>query len=179
MPRRSVPSVEAMRGMAKSASTAGAPAPPRLKRMLRALLRGATRRSTARAPPPSSGSVMLAAEPRDEAGDALLDARARRIPEQGARAGDVGAGALHVAGLRGEALQLGAHPERIAQQLHQPRQRPRVALAQVHQLEAAGVRRGVGDGPLDPLHDVVDPGVVAPGGAVAEEGDVAALAEHA
>src|SRR5438105_14408018 len=111
MPKRSVPSVEAMRGMAKSASTAGAPAPVRLKSTLRALLRGATRRSTARGPPPSSGSVMLAAEPGDEAGDPLLDPGAGRVPQQGARAGDVGAGALHVAGLRGEALQRGLHPQ--------------------------------------------------------------------
>src|SRR5689334_15202045 len=100
MPKRSVPSAPAMRGMAKSASTAGAPAPAREKRMLRALLRGAIRRSTPRGSAPSSGSAMLRAEPRDEAGDPLLDPGARRIAQQVARAGDVGAGALHVAGLR-------------------------------------------------------------------------------
>ncbi len=80
---------------------------------------------------------------------------------------DVGAGERHVARLGGLAVEDGRHAQHFLEHVHHLRQRGGVCAAQIERVvrERHVARR------QDARDDVVDPGVVAPGGAVAEEGE--------
>ena len=111
-------------------------------------------------------------QPLDETGDAFGDRGSGIVAEVLAGLGDVGKGDGHVARLFGENLDEGFFAEGVFECADQFGEGSGLAFAEVEDVEGGALVVESGE---DALEDVVDEGVVAPGGAIAELLDGAAL----
>lgn len=114
----------------------------------------------------ASGFLVLQ-KPLDEAGDAFVDFHGGVVAKEIAGLGDVGVSDGNVAGLRGLAVEDRGAAEGFFEQFDETIERDGLGFAEVEDLEAeAGARTGE-----DAIDGVSDEGVVARGGAIAEDGD--------